>query len=56
VRENSDLRPNQWELERRADGIVTRKRPPVRADCSYLITVRAITGKSPDLITESPHL
>jgi Pvc16 N-terminal domain len=37
VRENNDLRPNQWELER-ADGMVTRKRPPVRVDCSYLIT------------------
>ena len=38
VRENNDLRPNQWELERRANGMVTRKRPPVRVDCSYLIT------------------
>jgi hypothetical protein len=38
VRENYDLRPSQWELERRADGMVTRKRPPVRVDCSYLIT------------------
>ena len=38
VRENHELRPNQWELERRADGMVTRKRPPVRVDCSYLIT------------------
>jgi hypothetical protein len=27
VRENHELRPNQWELERRADGIVIRKRP-----------------------------
>jgi len=38
VRENHDLRPGQWELERRANGTVTRKRPPVRVDCSYLIT------------------
>jgi len=38
VRENTGLRPSQWELERRADGMVTRKRPPVRVDCSYLIT------------------
>jgi hypothetical protein len=38
VRENHDLRTNQWELERRLDGVVTRQRPPVRVDCSYLIT------------------
>jgi len=38
VRENTDLRTNQWELERRSDGMTTRKRPPVRVDCFYLIT------------------
>ena len=38
VRENTALRTNQWELETRADGMVTRQRPPVRVDCSYLIT------------------
>jgi hypothetical protein len=38
VRENTDLRTNQWELERRQDGTTTRQRPPVRVDCSYLIT------------------
>jgi hypothetical protein len=38
VRENHVLRLNQWELEQRANGMVTRKRPPVRVDCSYLIT------------------
>jgi hypothetical protein len=38
MRENTELRPNRWELERRPDGTVTRKRPPVRVDCSYLIT------------------
>jgi len=37
VRENHDLRTNQWELEQK-DGLFTRKRPPVRVDCSYLIT------------------
>lgn len=37
VRENHDLRTNQWELEEK-QGMVTRKRPPVRVDCSYLIT------------------
>jgi hypothetical protein len=38
VRENQQLRPNRWELEREPNGMVTRKRPPVRVDCSYLIT------------------
>jgi Pvc16 N-terminal domain len=38
VRENYELRTNQWEHERRPDGIVTRRRAPARVDCSYLIT------------------
>lgn len=43
VRENHELRTNQWELEQQAGigqkpATVTRKRPPVRVDCSYLIT------------------
>ncbi len=38
MRENHDLRSNQWELDRRDDGMLTRTRPPVRVDCSYLIT------------------
>jgi hypothetical protein len=38
VRENTDLRTSRWELERDDDGVTTRKRPPVRVDCSYLIT------------------
>jgi hypothetical protein len=38
VRENTTLRTNQWELERRPDGSTVRQRPPVRVDCSYLIT------------------
>jgi hypothetical protein len=38
IRENTELRSNEWEHERRPDGTTTRKRPPVRVDCSYLIT------------------
>lgn len=38
VRENTDLRSTLWDTEQRADGVVTRTRPPVRVDCSYLIT------------------
>ncbi|MGH8582978.1 MAG: Pvc16 family protein [Gammaproteobacteria bacterium] len=32
VRENYDLRTNQWGLKQQ-DGMFTRKRPPVRVDC-----------------------
>src|SRR5882762_5221017 len=38
VRENVDLRTNQWEDMRQPNGVITRKRPPMRVDCSYLIT------------------
>jgi hypothetical protein len=38
VRENHELRTNQWELSRDDSGIISRTRPPVRVDCSYLIT------------------
>src|SRR5438445_5343409 len=38
VREDRDLRSTQWELDRQAHGTFTRKRPPVRVACSYLIT------------------
>ena len=38
IRENRELRSKEWELERRSDGTALRRRPPVRVDCSYLIT------------------
>ncbi len=38
VRENHELRTNQWETQRQSNGTITRKRPPARVDCSYLIT------------------
>ncbi len=38
VRENRDLRSNEWQLERRSDGTAQKSRPAVRIDCSYLIT------------------
>jgi len=38
VRENRDLRDNEWRIERQSDGTAVRKAPPVRVDCSYLIT------------------
>jgi len=38
VREDQDLRSTDWELDQQAGGMITRKRPPVRVTCSYLIT------------------
>ena len=39
VRENRELRSNEWTVERHSSGMATKKRPPVRVECSYLITV-----------------
>lgn len=39
IRENLELRNNDWLLERQANGTALKYPPPVRVDCSYLITV-----------------
>ncbi len=41
VRENRDLRTNEWVVERQSDGTLLKTRAPVRLDCSYLITAWA---------------
>ncbi len=38
VRENRELRSNEPIIERQSNGTVIQRRPPVRVDCSYLIT------------------
>ncbi len=38
VRENRELRNNEWLLEHQSNGTVIKKPPLVRVDCSYLIT------------------
>src|SRR4051794_10788552 len=53
VRANTELRSNDWLVERGKDG-VTRRPPPVRVDCSYLIT--AWIAESSSSPTESPHV
>jgi hypothetical protein len=40
IRENRDLRRADPQMERR-DGVVMQTRPPVRVDCSYLVTAWA---------------
>lgn len=47
VRENRDLRSSEWIVERQTGGQVSRRRPPVRVDCAYLVTAWASDG-SPD--------
>ena len=38
VRENRELRNNEWLLEHQSNGTVIKKPPLVRVDCSYLST------------------
>jgi hypothetical protein len=38
VRENRELRNNEWIIERQNGNSARRHSPPVRVDCSYLIT------------------
>ncbi|MGH3616301.1 MAG: DUF4255 domain-containing protein [Pseudonocardia sp.] len=55
VRENTGLRVTGWDTGQRADGGATRTRPPVRVDCSYLIT--AWPGDAaPDPARDEHHL
>lgn len=44
VRENRELRSNEWITERQNNDLVIKKRPPVRVECSYLITAWAGAG------------
>ena len=41
VRENRELRSNEWLIERQSNGTVNKQRPPVRVNCSYLVTAWA---------------
>jgi hypothetical protein len=40
IRENRELRTNEWQIERN-NGTAIKKRAPARVDCSYLITAWA---------------
>jgi hypothetical protein len=54
VRENLDLRSGRWEVER-TNGSFTRTPPPVRVDCSYLITAWA-SESAPDPAADEHRL
>ncbi len=38
VQENTELRRGDWIVERDGAGAATRRRPPVRIDCGYVVT------------------
>ncbi|GAB6095343.1 DUF4255 domain-containing protein [Desulfatiferula olefinivorans] len=38
VRESMELRSSEWTVTRNSDGTASRKPPPVRVECSYMIT------------------
>jgi len=44
IAENRDLRSNEVDVERLADGRAVRTPPPVRVDCHYLVTAWAKPG------------
>lgn len=46
IRENRELRNREWEIERRSDGTGSKKRAPVRVDCSYLVTAWSSAASS----------
>jgi len=41
LRENLELRSNEWLLEHRTDGSAAQSRSPVRVNCSYIFSVWA---------------
>jgi hypothetical protein len=52
VRENRDLRANEWLLDRADDGSLSREPPPVRVDCSYLVTAWPSTSSTAPALDE----
>jgi hypothetical protein len=53
VRENRELRTNEWVVERNGNGTATKKRAPARVECSYLIT--AWSSKSSTTPAQDEH-
>lgn len=45
MRENQELRNNEWSIERQTNGTATKQRPTIRVDCSYLITAWCSDGQ-----------
>jgi len=52
IRENLELRNRDWIIEHNSDGSATRRRGPMRVDCSYLITAWASDGSTSRALDE----
>ncbi len=55
VRENTELRTTDWFVDHAAAGTTTRQRPPLRVDCSYLVTAWA-SDSAPNPAQDEHHL
>jgi hypothetical protein len=55
VRENRDLRTNEWVMDRLGNGTVAKRRAPVRIDCAYLITAWA-SASAPNPARDEHHM
>jgi hypothetical protein len=55
IRENMELREKEPLVERR-NGQALIQRPPIRIDCSYLLTAWAAGGTGPELVLEEHEL
>ncbi len=47
IRENLELRSSEWRLTRNENGTASREPPPVRIDCSYMVTAWAGANSGP---------
>jgi hypothetical protein len=54
IRENTELRGNEPFIERK-DGIATISRPPIRVDCSYLVTAWIEAGVTGEEVILKQH-
>ena len=55
VRENRELRNNEWIVERQGNGTATKRRSPVRVECSYLVTAWP-SDSAPNPAQDEHHL
>jgi hypothetical protein len=52
IRENAELRSNEMIVERDGNGAATRRRPPVRVACSYLVSAWASESSTTPALDE----
>ena len=52
IRENTELRKNEWETVTRSDSTVTQQKPPARVDLFYMITAYSDKEKNAKIFEE----